>query len=246
MCQANSTARGKRCTPKLGSAGWGWTGTAIALAALYHYGPFDPADHKLWKTVSTSYAMCEALRLVAVWLLPLWWHARRGAFPPKDLKENFGNQVLSLVVSLYTLATLATVQLHWSRTIPFLFPTADARNIDILQHMTVVLGTYVIVDTSHLLRILFIAVHSTMHVNASHGTIECTCDANISADAAPATACYCCSELSTPLLNVRWILRWVAQYTGKAAPLALSLAFAVLFILSRVALYGALILDLVK
>ena len=53
--------------------------------------------------------MCEALRLAAVWLLPLWWHARRGTFPPKDLKENFGNQVLSLVVSLYTLATLATV-----------------------------------------------------------------------------------------------------------------------------------------
>jgi TLC domain len=44
------------------------------------------------------------------------------------------------------------------------------------------------------------------------------------------------AELSTPLLNLRWILRWVAQYTGKAAPLALSLAFAVLFILSRVAL----------
>jgi hypothetical protein len=62
------------------------------------------------QTVSTSYAMCEALRLAAVWLLPLWWHARRGAFPPKDLKENFGNQVLSLVVSLYTLATLATVR----------------------------------------------------------------------------------------------------------------------------------------
>jgi hypothetical protein len=54
------------------------------------------------------------------------------------------------------------------------------------------------------------------------------------------------AELSTPLLNLRWILRWIAQYTGKAAPLALSLAFAVLFILSRVALYGALILDLVK
>ena len=47
----------------------------------------------------------------------------------------------------------AQVQLHWSRKIPFLFPTADARNIDILQHMTVVLGTYVIVDTSHLLRV---------------------------------------------------------------------------------------------
>jgi hypothetical protein len=71
MCQASSDARGKRCTPKLGSAGWGWTGTAIALAALYHYGPFDPADHKLWKVrfifggTSTALLFVSALHATA-------------------------------------------------------------------------------------------------------------------------------------------------------------------------------------
>lgn len=54
------------------------------------------------------------------------------------------------------------------------------------------------------------------------------------------------AELSTPLLNLRWILRWVAQYTGRMAPLILSLAFVALFFASRICLYGALMLDLVK
>ena len=56
--------------------------------------------------------MCEALRLASVWGLPLWWHARRGDYPSKIIKETFGNQMLSLFVSLYTIAGLVSVSAH--------------------------------------------------------------------------------------------------------------------------------------
>ena len=48
MCELKEPSTRER-NYKLGSAGWNWAATALALLVLYEYGPFDPQDQTLWK-----------------------------------------------------------------------------------------------------------------------------------------------------------------------------------------------------
>ncbi|KAG5187024.1 hypothetical protein JKP88DRAFT_267964 [Tribonema minus] len=231
----------------LRSAAWGWIPGALVLAGLYCTGVFDTEDKSLWHTAWSTYAACEALRMVAVWLLPLWWRRRRGGAPERAIRESFGTQAMSLAVSTYTVAHLAQLRLYASWELPFLHTAADADCIALIHHMTVVLGTYVICDTSHLIRTWHLSSNPAMLLH--HAIFSVVLGLGAANPQLPPHyrihVVLFSAELSTPLLNLRWILRWVAHYKGRlVAPL--SMAFALLFLFSRVGLYGALIADLVK
>eukprot|EP00611_Tribonema_gayanum_P001452 TRINITY_DN11056_c0_g1_i1.p1 TRINITY_DN11056_c0_g1~~TRINITY_DN11056_c0_g1_i1.p1 ORF type:complete len:325 (+),score=82.08 TRINITY_DN11056_c0_g1_i1:51-977(+) len=231
----------------LRSAAWGWIPGALVLAGLYCTGVFDTEDKSLWHTAWSTYAACEALRMVAVWLLPLWWRRRRGGAPERAIRESFGTQAMSLAVSTYTVAHLAQLRLYASWELPFLHTAADADCIALIHYMTVVLGTYVICDTSHLIRTWHLSSNPAMLLH--HAIFSVVLGLGAANPQLPPHyrihVVLFSAELSTPLLNLRWILRWVAHYKGRlVAPL--SMAFALLFLFSRVGLYGALIADLVK
>lgn len=242
MCEAAICADAGR---GVGSAIWGWGLTATFLILLHLYGPFDRQDAILWKTVANSYVCFEAVRLVSVSALPIWWHARRGTYPSAFIRETFGTQVLSLAVSLYTLFNLWTLQLYWSKALPFLHPVEDGRNIEGLHHMTAMLGTYVVVDTSHLIRAWRYAPNRAMLLH--HAIFSIVLGIGAAWPQLPPHyrihVILFTAELSTPLLNIRWILRFVAQ---RRVPVSLLVGFLVLFLASRIGLYGALIADLAR
>ena len=244
---------------RLGTASRGWLATGSILLGVYAFGPYDKTNGTLWQEVVATFVFVESVRLVAIGSIAVLWNQHRGSLPPRVTIEGFGMQTTSLVVSVYTLYNLFRSQVGFRfDEVPFLVPLSPSEGLDEegadrfygserrhFQFMTVVLATYVVSDTVHRVRTWSLMKNWPMLIH--HFVFLIVLGIGAHFPQLPhhyaIHAILFSAEASTPFLNLRWMMRWVAHYKGFFM-MPVSLSFLILFVFSRFGLYLALLVYL--
>ncbi|CAM9757071.1 unnamed protein product [Phaeothamnion confervicola] len=258
----------------------------VFFYALAFYLQLPPAT-SLWSTACLTHVACEALRLEAKHLI-----LRIRPAPSQDIVEVFGNQAVSLAVSLYVSTCLlfggsyafsqaatpasvvattavaaaagtagtasaaggagnvksaAAVSAALMPPPLFLTPAAAAAtNVPLFQHLGALLLAYILLDTAHLVRAWRLAPNAPMLLH--HALFGAVLAIGVALEQRPEQfrmhAVLFGAELSTPLLNLRWILTKGLGYRPRALLATLSLGFAAIFFATRIVGYGLLLLEM--
>ncbi|CAM9528903.1 unnamed protein product, partial [Choristocarpus tenellus] len=225
--------------------GWIPTVVVVAVTAACGYKQEDA-----WSRMMLTLGMFEGVRITAVELLPIWWKnvAHRIEPPTGPVRELFGGNLTSLMIALYLIGHVLSWDWHIRSTVPFWYtPGKDHR--EIVHHLIETMAMYILHDTWHMIRGWKANQKPVMFLH--HTVFAIVCVVGLSYPQLPeyvrVHGILFSAEASTPLLNLRWLLRNVGLLTRKSAVMTVvSVLFAVLFLLTRVLMYSLLIADLWK
>lgn len=231
---------------------WGWIPSAIAIALFWL--PLDAvgleAFEKGWARGLATFIACEVERVAAVELLPYWWRNIAGRRDPltNRSRERFGGQLTSLLLSSYM--TWSIIRWDWQLTskLPFI-QTVGKDHTGVVFTLMAMMLAYIVHDTWHLLRswrvdrnIVMLIHHAVFAVISIMGMRFMQLPIHMRIHFIMFSA-----EMSTPLLNGRWLLRHIGLVDkSHFLMIAISFSFLVLFLATRILMYLFMILDIIQ
>lgn len=183
-------------------------------------------------------------------LLPYWWTEIAGRTDPLTdrSREQFGGQLTSLLLSSYL--TWSIIRWDWQLTskLPFIQTVGEDHTGVVFTLMAMMLS-YIVHDTWHLLRSwtvnrnrVMLIHHAVFAVISIMGMRFMQLPIHMRIHFIMFSA-----EMSTPLLNGRWLLRHIALvHKSHVLMIATSFSFLVLFLVTRILLYLFMIMDIIQ
>ncbi|CAN0237314.1 unnamed protein product [Ascophyllum nodosum] len=231
---------------------WGWIPSAIAIPLFWLR--LDTvgleAFEKGWKQGLATFIACEVVRVAAVELLPYWWRdvARRTDPLTDKSREQFGGQLMSLLLSSYV--TWSIIRWDWQITskLPFIQTVGEDHTGVVFTLMAMMLA-YIVHDTWHLLRSWRVNRNPVMLIH--HGVFALISIMGMRFMQLPVHMrihfIMFSAEMSTPLLNGRWLLRHVGLvHKSHSVMIVISISFLALFLATRILMYLFMILDIIQ
>lgn len=230
----------------------GWIPSAIALGLCFV--PLSSvgleAFDKGWARGLATFIALEVVRVGAVVLLPYWWRdiAGRTDLLTDRSREQFGGQLTSLLLSSYL--TWSIIRWDWQLTtkLPFIQTVGEDHTGVVFSLMAMMLA-YIVHDTWHLLRSwrvnrnrVMLIHHAVFAVISIMGMRFMQLPIHMRIHFIMFSA-----EMSTPLLNGRWLLRHIGLvHKSHMAMIVTSSSFLVLFLVTRILMYLFMILDIIQ
>ncbi|CAM9388004.1 unnamed protein product [Discosporangium mesarthrocarpum] len=246
MCQS-STVKISGVEREAAVLSWktGWVPSVVVVGGSWvcGYGSLEG-----WPRSMVVFMMFEVLRVTAVGLLPLWWKKVAGRTEPPTtiVRESFGAHAVSLLLSTYLIGHVLLWDWHVRTKVPF-WHTPGKDHTGMATHLMEIMAMYLVHDTWHLLRTWRFSPNWVMLLH--HAVFTVVCMVGLTYKQVPQYVrihgILFSAEASTPLLNLRWVLRNV--FRVKKSSLVMSVVsglFAVLFVVTRVFMYSLLIWDL--
>lgn len=225
-----------------------------AIAVTLFWLPLDAvgleAFEKGWAQGLATFIACDVVRVAAVELLPYWWRdiARRTDPLTDKSREQFGAQLTSLLLSSYM--TWSIIRWDWqiSSKLPFIQTVGEDHTGVVFTLMAMMLA-YIVHDTWHLLRSwrvnrnpVMLIHHAVFAVISIMGMRFMQLPVHMRIHFIMFSA-----EMSTPLLNGRWLLRHIGLvHKSHFLMIAISFSFLVLFLATRIMMYLFMILDIIQ
>lgn len=230
----------------------GWIPSAIALALTFLPLPSVglEAFDKGWTRGLATFVALEVVRVGAVGLLPYWWReiARREDPLTDRSREQFGGQLTSLLLSSYI--TWSIIRWDWQLTskLPFVQTVGEDHTGVVFTLMAMMLS-YIIHDTWHLVRSWRVNRNRVMLIH--HAVFALISILGMRFKQLPIHMrihfIMLSAEMSTPLLNGRWLLRHIGLvHKSHVIMIATSFSFLVLFLVTRIMMYLFMIMDLIQ
>ncbi|CAM9758563.1 unnamed protein product [Pylaiella littoralis] len=230
----------------------GWIPSAIALGLTFLPLPSVglQAFEAGWMRGLATFIALEVVRVGAVGLLPYWWRDVAGRADPLTdrSREQFGGQLTSLLLSSYL--TWSIIRWDWQLTtkIPFIQTVGEDHTGVVFSLMAMMLS-YIVHDTWHLIRSwrvnrnrVMLIHHFVFAVISIMGMRFMQLPIHMRIHFIMFSA-----EMSTPLLNGRWLLRHIGLvHKSHFIMIATSFSFLVLFLATRIMMYLFMILDIIQ
>lgn len=230
----------------------GWIPSAIAIGLSFVPLPSVglEAFEKGWGRGVATFIALEVIRVAAVGLLPYWWRdiACRSDPLTDRSREQFGGQLTSLLLSSYL--TWSIIRWDWQLTdkLPFIQTVGEDHTGVVFSLMAMMLA-YIVHDTLHLVRSwrvnrnrVMLVHHAVFAVISIMGMRFMQLPIHMRIHFIMFSA-----EMSTPLLNGRWLLRHIGfVHKSHVIMIATSFSFLVLFIATRIMMYLFMIVDIIQ
>lgn len=230
----------------------GWIPSAMALSLIFLPLPlvglqaFEPG----WTRGIATFVALEVVRVGAVGLLPYWWRdvARRTGPLTDRSREQFGGQLTSLLLSSYL--TWSIIRWDWQLTtkIPFI-QTVGEDHTGVVFSMMAMMLAYIVHDTWHLIRSWRVNRNRVMLIH--HFVFAVISILGMRFQQLPIHMrihfIMFSAEMSTPLLNGRWLLRHIGLvHKSHVIMIATSFSFLLLFLITRIMMYLFMIVDIIQ
>ncbi|CAM9315945.1 unnamed protein product [Scytosiphon promiscuus] len=230
----------------------GWIPSAIALCL--NFLPLDSVGLQAfepgWTRGVVTFIALEVVRVGAVGLLPYWWRdiARRQGPLTDRSREQFGGHLTSLLLSSYL--TCSIIRWDWQLTskIPFIQTVGEDHTGVVFSLMAMMLS-YILHDTWHLVRSWRVNRNRVMLIH--HFVFAVISIMGMRFKQLPVHMrihfIMFSAEMSTPLLNGRWLLRHIGLvHKSNVIMIVTSFSFLVLFLATRILMYLFMILDIIQ